>query len=483
MNRRRWRAAAIGFAALLMLTSGCTLMGRTLALPVDAVRWMLPGTDRTEPVDPVELQEQLLRYADSFTAGTISAMNKLLANGQPPPPAQLLALKIWVATESMGIATGANALGNLVDMVVLTSGARIRVQDFWMPKVYGDSALPMLETLQRLEVRIWAVADKVLKPPQRAELRDTIDHWRKQSIGVAGSLSNLSAMGLISEITKSRRAEKSSSKSSVFGLLDIDPLAGLDPATRELAQTRLFAERALYIGQRMPRVLQWQAELLTLQTAAIPEVRQAVDSSTQLAASGDRLSRVAEQAPTLISSETSKIIAAIAAERAKILGGIGAEREKLLEALQGQQPGLTALAHEVGQVMAQGTKMADATGLTLKTFQGVMADFRPDLAKPEEPDKNREPFRIKDYAETAAEIARMSDRLTVLLNALQPTLSPEAFARIAGEADAVAARTQQRGQDLVDYAFRKALQWAAATVGLVLAASLVFRALGRSERC
>jgi len=57
-------------------------------------------------------------------------------------------------------------------------------------------------------------------------------------------------------------------------MFQVDPLAGLDPAVRELTQTRLFADRALYVVQRMPRLLRWQTELLGLNTAQIPAVRQ-----------------------------------------------------------------------------------------------------------------------------------------------------------------------------------------------------------------
>jgi hypothetical protein len=449
------RGRAVLSLLLAALGTGCSLVENTLKLPVQAVGSMLPGTSRTEPVDPVELQEQLLRYADNFVAGTLGAADKLQRDGQPIDRAELLTIKLFLASEAFAVATGANALGNLVDMVVLTTGARIRVQDYWLPRVYGPSALPMLEALQLREAQIWALADKVLKAPQRAELRAAIEHWRRQSAGTRGSLSAFASMGLIAEVTRAGRQKASSLPSSVFALLDLDPLAGLDPATRELTQTRLFAERALYIGQRMPQLIQWQMELLTLRTAAIPEVRQAVENSTQLAAAGDRLSRVAEQMPALFS----------------------AEREKILAAFKAQQPGLTALTREAGQTLAVGTKMADSTDRALHTFHGVVAQFQSDPSKPKE-SSDGEPFRIQDYAETAAEIARMSERLTALLKALQPNLNPETFARLAAEADAIAARTQQRGQDLVDYAYRKALLLIAAATGLALASGLLFRFVG-----
>jgi hypothetical protein len=454
---RPLRSAAVLALPLLLSASGtgCSLVENTIKFPAHAVESIIPGTSQTEAVDPVELQEQLLRFADNFAAATLGAANKLQRDGKPIDRAELLTIQVTLVSDVLAVATGANALGNLVDMVVLTSGARIRVQDYWLPKVYGDSALPMLAALQTRESQIWALADKVLKAPQRAELRGAIAQWRKQKSSAPGSLSAFASVGLVAEVSKAGRQKASSLPSSVFTLLDIDPLAGLDPATRELAQTRLFAERALYIGQRMPQLIEWQMELLTLRTAAIPEVRQLVENSTQLAATGDRLSRVAEQTPALLR----------------------AEREKILAAFKSQEQGLTALAREAGQTLVQGTKMADSTDQALKTFHGVVAQFQSDPTKPKEK-SDSEPFRIEDYAETAAEIGRMSERLTNLLNALQPNLNPETFARLSAEADAVAARTERRGQELVDYAFKKALQLIAAGAAIVLASGLAFRFIG-----
>jgi hypothetical protein len=442
---------ALGLWMLLAaFGSGCSLLRNTVELPVRAAEAMIPGIEQTESVDPVELQEQLLRFADNFISATLVSAEKLRRDGQPVGRAELLEIKLMLASEALAMATGANALANLVDLVVLTSVARIRVEDYWRPRVYGDSALPMLNALRTRESQIWELAKTVLNPAQQAELRAAIEQWRREKSSGPGSLSVFASVGLVAEVTKSGRQQASALPSSVFALLDIDPLAGLDPATRELAQTRLFAERAMYIGQRMPQLLEWQMELLTLRTAAVPEVQQLVANSTQLAAAGDRLSRVAEQTPALISSEREKIVAALAS----------------------REQGLTGLAREVGLTMAQGAKMADSADAALKTFHGVAAQFD---AGPSEPAPPGEPFRIKDYAETAVQISLMAQRLTELLNALQPNLNPDSFARISARADVIAQRTQRRGEEVVDYAFGKALLFVAISSVIVLAASLAYR--------
>ncbi len=243
--------------------------------------------------------------------------------------------------------------------------------------------------------------------------------------------------------------------SSVFALLDINPLARLDPATRELAETRLFAERALFIGQRMPELIQWQMELFALRATTTPEVKEVIAGTTLIAAASDRLSKTVEQVPGLIS----------------------AEREKLVSALKSEKQGLGELSRNFGQTFTEGGKMADATGKALQTFQGILTQLE---KQPSEP--NEKPFDINDYAATAVEINRMSLRLTELLKTLQVTLDPANMAKLSAEADALTLKTQQRSQAVVDYAFQMGLLLVALTAFIVLASGLLFQWLSAKIR-
>jgi hypothetical protein len=162
---------------------------------------------------------------------------------------------------------------------------------------------------------------------------------------------------------------------------------------------------------------------------------------------------------------------------------ISSEREHILDALRSQQQGLTALSKEFGVTLAEGGKMAAAANEALKTFRSVADQFKPN---PSEPKDTSEPFRIRDYAETAAEITKMSKQLKDLLNALQPNLNPQTFSALSAQADAVAERTEARGMALVNHAYRMAVQWVAVSALILLAAALTYRyaatQMTRSER-
>ena len=79
----------------------------------------------------------------------------------------------------------------------------------------------------------------------QAELRQAIEVWTRQN-PLAENVLAARAVGFASQAAEASKAG-AVTPGSVFSLLNVDPLAGMDPAVREIAQTRLFAERALYV--------------------------------------------------------------------------------------------------------------------------------------------------------------------------------------------------------------------------------------------
>ena len=193
------------------------------------------------------------------------------------------------------------------------------LEDHWQPKIFGESALPLLKSAQSSEAEIWLIAGGVLRPEQQAELRRAIEVWYAQN-PLPESVTAARSLGFASQVAEADKAD-AAKPGSVFSLLGVDPLAGMDPAVRELAQTRMLAERALFVTQKMPTVLRWQTELLTLNSMATPAVQQVVSNSTQIAASVERFAAVAEKLP----------------------GQVSTEREEILKALQSQEKDVTSL--------------------------------------------------------------------------------------------------------------------------------------------
>jgi hypothetical protein len=451
-----WRAVGCARSVLLCspillllaaLSTGCSLLKWNAELPSRTFKTMI-GMDSGTSVDPVDLQEQLMRSADIFLVGVTTSAENLRRDGAPISQVDLQTLKISYTTTILVLATGPNAIANLLDMVVLITRSRMMVEAYWLPEVYGESARPLLETCRETETQLWQIATPLLTATQQEELRQTIQILHQQDRN-SQTLLPTQALNFVTGVAKVSQKKRYES-SSVFSLFMLDPLSGLDPATRELAETRLFAERALFIAQRMPNLLRWEMELFTLKTAELPQLQQLLTNSTQLAAAADRFSQVAAQLPTLLNTE----------------------RERLLGVLKEQGTGLSALAKEVQQTLATGSQMADSTNMTLKTFQEVMARFN---SGPQEP--SAEPFRIREYTDAAAQIHATATELVVLLQALDGLAGSPHLAQVSSQFSVLTQRAQTSGKEVVDYAFQRALLLVLLGCGAVFATALVYRVL------
>src|SRR5262245_47609351 len=226
---------------------------------------VIGGRDSNSTADPVDLQEQLIRSADIFLAGVTTAADKLRRDGAPVSQVDLLTQKISYTTTILTLVTGPNAVTNLLDMVVLITRSRMLVEAYWLPGVYSESARPFLDICQEVETQLWHIATPLLTTAQQEELRQTIQtlHQQDKDPPILVPVQALNFVTAVARVGQKKRSQPS----SVFSLLMLDPLSGLDPATRELAETRLFAERALLIAQRMHDLLRWEMELFTLKTA------------------------------------------------------------------------------------------------------------------------------------------------------------------------------------------------------------------------
>jgi len=428
---------------LLTLATGCRLLQSAANVPGQAVHAVTPGNKGKRVADPVEVQQQLLRFADEYSMRMISGVDNLRRGTNALTPAKALQAKIEIGSETWSIAAGPNAVADLLDMTVFVTVTRMALEEYWQPKVFGESVRPMLEYSRNAEAEIWGLAGTVLTKEQQAELRRGIATWHSKNPLPEGLVA-ARVLGFASQVADAGEAEKTK-PGSVFGLLGVDPLAGMDPAVRELAQTRMFAERALFVTQKMPMLLRWQTELLTINTTETPAVLQVVSNSTQIAASVERFAAVAEKLPDQVSTE----------------------REEILKALQAQEKDVTSL-------MATGTAMSTSLNTTLTTFDALMKRFGVgETNRGGPPPTNAEPFRIQDYTQTAAQLEATARQLTELLVTLDRTIGSSNLLQLSAQVGPVVKQAQTSGKEIVDYAFWKGIL----LVVVVLVAALIYRFL------
>jgi hypothetical protein len=455
----QWRVTArVGLTfgiglALLAAGGSCRAVRSAADLPGTAVRVVLPGKPKTESVDLLELQQHLMRFSDDFAAQMAAALDRLLPYfTNAPGRLEALQMRHLLSAEVWAIASGPNALANLLDMVTVVSLVRATIEDRWSARLADESVRQWLETSRRYEAEVWGIAGQVLTAAQQEELRQAIDAYYRRIPDPTAVLS-IRAIGIASTMTRPQpNRDDPAGSGGVFSLIRLDPLSGLDPATRELAQTRLFGERALFMAQRMPDLIRWQSELLILQTAEMPEVQQVLTNTTRLATAVDRVSHVTEELPDRISRERAEII----------------------KALEEQESNLSKLAAGAREALSAGSQMASNVDRALNRFDDVVERLR---SGP--PNTNAEPFRIQEYTQAAAQIDATAVRLTELLQTFDRTLGSTNLSQFAAQAGPVVEQAELRGRALVDYAFRKALLLVAVSCCVALVTALAYRVVAR----
>jgi hypothetical protein len=419
---------------LPLLLGGCRFARETANAPVKAVAGMMPGT-KSPAFDPALLQAELQRYADEYASRTTAALDDYAARaGTPEGRHQALQWKVSAGFAAVGIASGPNPRANLLDFLALATVTRMALEDASIEATNGPAFQPWLDTSRALETNAWKLAGGILSPAQQQELRDAISQWREANPGARTGI--FARPQEFSSLIRQTH-EKSDWSGSVFSLVGLDPTAGLDPAVREVTRTRLFAERAMFMVERMPFLVRWQTELLADELLRQEQVANALSSA-------DRLSQTAAQLPDRIT----------------------AERKAILEALEAQEGKLRELSAGIGRTLVAGEKMSTSLNTTIITFDALMKRFGVGEPSTIPPDTNSPPFNILDYARTAEQIAAMAQQLDALLKDAGTALDSPAL-------NAVSERARADARSVLNHAFLLA----AGLIVLAFACAWVYRRL------
>jgi hypothetical protein len=435
--------------ATLALAAGCfSFHGK----PNDSARTTGPirrtNGKRAGQISGAVLTAEVGRFADEYTVLVAQAADTFATQvGTPQSRVIALGWKTSVANTTMIIATGMNPTANLLDMVVLVTLQRMTFEEYWVPK-YGKPAEAMLAVSRELEGEIWAVADGVLTTQQESELKELIREWREkhpEQIYVTVRFRDFA------ELASVALGGGNAKPGSLFSLPFLDPFSGLDPTTRELAQTRFFAERALYVLERMPKLLRWQSELVVAQSLAAPEVQQLVSNSTSFARSADQLTQAVQKFPEQVA----------------------AEREQIMKGLASQTTEWQGLAAQFQHTFQAGNQMASSVDAAVKSLDSFIQRVAPPppSASVTSPVTNAsgitdaapagKHFDVTEYGVAAAQVATAAQQLDTLTHSLQQSTP---------EIGKVVEQTGLRGRELVDYTYRKAVWFLALVlVGFVLA--------------
>lgn len=415
----------------LLLVIGCRVAQTTSKVSTRALESLYPVKKNNHAPDPVELQQNLFRFTDEFAAGISGNVDLLRRATNVQSDVALQKWRLSTVSDAWAIASGPNAFANLLDTIVLVSLTRTAAEQYWMRTLYGDEAKPLVDSCRTAETKVWQLADPILLPGQKTELQVAIQSWCDQHPPAERAFF-IRALGWTSEVSRSTKSNPTQQPTSVFNLLRLDPLAGLDPAAREIAQTRLFAERAMFTAQRMPSLVRWQMELLSANLLHLPEVQQGLTNSTRLVDSVDRLSLTAEKLPAQVATE----------------------RKEILDALDQQSGKLRDLAAQLKETLSAGEKMSTSLNTTLTTFDGLMKRFGVGETPPSSAPSTNAPFNILDYAKTAEQLAVASKELDIVLKDFASAMDSPAWTQRVQDANNFSSETAAHAKSILNHAFR-----------------------------
>lgn len=425
-------------------------------------------------VTEAELQADLMSYADRYASIAAQAIDDVAALEPPPEVRRLFSADlVYSAAAAYTIAADANSQVGLLDMVVLSTLGRSVFEEHWRAR-YGAFADPVVAGLRKLEVDIWKIADQILDGQQQAELRERIEAFRLANPELT-TFSHLRFADF-----PSKREASTLRQTSGGGIFK-----SVKKVTEQVEQTRMLAERGMYLSTRLPLLGGFFADAWLSRLSLNPTVDELLGDVHTFADVSERLATVAEQLPVRVSEERSETIRQLVEEAAllrretvdQVFEGIAEERNNAIQQLAAEEQRLNGVLTELRLTLTAGNELTISAGALMDKLELMTATEQP--AQPAQPAK---PFDIDDYRETLVEAGATIRDLDELVGSANLLLDSRGTEQVLASIDEVVDRSQK----IVNRAFLlSALLIVIALAGFVIARLayrwLALRLLGSPE--
>jgi len=357
-----------------------------------------------------ELQSALMSFADRY-AETLFQAFEYFEPQAPTSKARVIVLSdtIYSSTATFTIAAGPNPEIALLDIVVLTTLGRMIYEEYWQVK-FGEAVAPMVKGFRKLEADIWQILARLFSAEQQEELRNLIRVWRKNNPELLTF-----AFQSFDDFAAERRQSTLVQAVKSGGLFK-----SVRKATEEAEQIRLLAERAMYIGTRMPLLTGDFVDLWLSRWILNPEVQKVVGDIHTFSEVSERLATVAEQLPD----------------------HIAAERRNLIHDLESQEKALS-------QTMREAKELISLVDETAKTVDTLSARIDTMIRTP----GTGRPFDIMDYYNTVLAASDAVKQASSLLDSVDELLASPNWEQWMPVVLKLANRVESEGEEFINHAF------------------------------
>jgi hypothetical protein len=428
----------------------------------------------------VELQSELMSYADRFASIITQAFDDY-EDLKPKPEAYRFILSdlVYSISSVYTIAAEPNPQVGLLDMVAVTTLGRMIYEDN-MRRKYGKSTVVIVKGFRQLEKDIWSIAAKVLTSEQRGELRQMILLWRKNNPDMV-----VYNYLRFSDFAAQRRNSTLVKKVQAGGLFKT-----VQEVTQQVEETRMLAERGIFLATRLPLQMGNFAEVWMSQLLISPETNKILADIHTVSTVSERMATVAEQLPDQLMKDISKlrwqtvnqvmkgidewsektlndVFARVAIERGEFISQfmdrlIG-EQKNALEAIMTEEQQLTGLVTELRRTIEGSNNLLLSVNTLAETLN---------VGEPSPEPKDAKPFDIKEYQDTIAEV-------TTLVETTNQLVGTVGLERLLPELVKAIDQVGNEGEEIIDYSFRQGVLFILIAMAAYVIARLIYNFLNK----
>ncbi|MHC4306884.1 MAG: hypothetical protein ACYSW2_20760 [Planctomycetota bacterium] len=434
-------------AGLALLAAGCAAQRGPEDTSVQIESIQATAQESETPLTKLELQDLVMRLVDVYTAVVMQVSREIELQLDTPLARCLLhSFKYGATRAAFDIAVSAQPDEALLDLLVLVSLERSAFERHWHPEVFQERGDLLLAELRRLEDMCWRKSARALNPQQQQDLRALIEAW----VADNPEIHNVAQI----RFSDFYHLQDESSSARASGLL-----SEIDEASRSVDEAVLLGERALWYSSRMPILLGYQVEKTLYDMLSQPDVRELLADSNQYADASDRIAAALEDLPEMIKREREATVD-------HFMGRVAGERAAFLDEFDDRGEKLDSTLRELRLTVEAGTALADSLDTTFGSVDRVLARF-----DETGDDSDREPLRMQDLRDVAAEARAAADQLTTMLDATQGVLASPAWNDRLSGFDSAMTRVEQDGNQWINLAFRRGLL----LVGALFVAMVAYR--------
>jgi hypothetical protein len=454
--RLRATSALVALSLLGGLLPGCAIIdsaqrSASREVQTNAARSASLLSD-TSRITIAELNALTNAFADRYMTYLSDAAEAMSKDNSNPIQRKLANdIRLIQVSSIYDIVTNADPYTQLLDLVlVVTLQSRQWIDEDQAEAQFGARSRPLIDASRQAREDIWKIAGRVMKPEQLEVLDGMILDWRRRNPKV-----QMLSFVRFDDFAASRDKSMIADVKSGGGLL-----APVDEAKKAVDEVRLLAERAFFLGKRLPFLMQWQVRSTIDDALTSSTLTQVSDSVPLVAKAIDRL-------PQDIARERKAAFDDIARERKALIEDVARERKSLFEEFRNTEPIVTqlfgkyqnaiietnklsvnvkSLTNDMNAMLKQVSLASAALNESVLTMDKVF--LAPGRNGPKDP--NAKPFDINEYTKSAmAMTVALKEASQVLLQAGQLVESPALLKPLQQSANLAT----DTGSKVVDAAF------------------------------